>query len=95
MIFFNKSSSTRFYTCHYDNFLKRIYTKTFSKEEYMKTSIFVLNSIGEPVSISLRVVSMLNPLIHWYLNRVLLKYRGDDESTVQEIPCYQWIAQGK
>ena len=61
----------------------------------MKTNIFVLSSIGEPVSFSLRIVSMLNPLIHWYLDRVILKLSDDDENNLHEIPCHQWIAQGK
>lgn len=67
--------------------------KAFSKEEYMKTSIFVLKSIGQPVSLSLRVVSVLNPLIHWYLGKAILKLT-DDENVLHEIPCHQWISQG-
>jgi hypothetical protein len=60
-------NTTRFYTCYNENLLKRVISKLFSSDESIKTNIFVLKSIGAPIAMSIRVISLMDIETNWFL----------------------------
>jgi hypothetical protein len=61
------NNTTRFFTCYNENLLRRVISKLFSSDETIKTNMFVLKSIGDPIAMSIRVISLMDIETNWFL----------------------------
>lgn len=86
-------STSRFYTTKTDSFFKRLISTLFKPDKSITTNFFVLQSIGEPVAISLRVVALFDLQINFYLDKAVLTIK--DREYAEEFPCFQWIKKGR